>query len=93
MGMSTYVHGYGPPDERWRKMAAVWHACAEAGIDPPAEVEEYFEDGPPDRRGQEIHVPSTHWSPDDKGWPAEGIEVKVSDIPEGVEYIRFINSY
>lgn len=93
MGMSKYVRGYGPPSEKWAKMAAVYHACVAAKVELPAEVEEYFEDGPPDPYGEEVDVPNKEWTPADEGWPAHGIEVVVADIPEKVEVLRFIISY
>ena len=37
------------PDERRKKMAAVWHACEDAGVEFPRSVEEYFDGEVPGR--------------------------------------------
>jgi hypothetical protein len=50
MGMSTHVVGFKPPDEKWRKMKAVWDACEAAGTDPPAAVSKFFEGDVPMRK-------------------------------------------
>lgn len=96
MGMSTYVVGFIPPDERWLRMKAVWEACRAAHIDPPAEVERLFEDGPPDDSGREVtmhegvHPAVKEWTDGDM---RQGIEVDLSQLPAGMTSIRFINSY
>ncbi len=95
MGMNTYVVGFVPPDEHWVKMAAAWEACRAAGVDPPAEVERLFEDGPPDPSGKLIdmhagvHPAVREWEADMR----DGLEVDLSKLPAGVTSLRFINSY
>lgn len=54
MGQSTHVVGFKPPDEKWKKMKAVWDACDKAGMDPPKEVMKFFNHEPPDERGVAI---------------------------------------
>lgn len=89
MSMSTYVKGFMPGTEQHEKMSAVWHACVDAGIAPPPEVEHYFEDGPPDRRGMQVTIASHSWSGDMQ----DGIEVVLAELDPAVTVIRFINSY
>lgn len=89
MGMSTHVIGFVPPDDRWAKMAEVWRSCRNAGIDPPPEVEAFFDDGEPDPHGQEVRIPHRHWTAEMR----EGIEIDVSDLPSHVKVIRFYNSW
>ena len=88
MGMSTHVIGFVPPDETWQKMKAVHDACEAAGIDPPSEVEMFF-DGEPDSLGQEIEIPHRKWRAEAR----EGIEIDASAIPPQVQTIRFFNSW
>ncbi len=97
MGMSTNVIGFRPPDDQWKKMKAIWDSCKEAGIDPPEEVEDFFESDP-DEKGIEIklsalsddsHECCTEWS----NANAEGYEVEVSKIPKNITHIRFYNSW
>lgn len=89
--MNTRVIGFVPPDDKWRKMADVWFACEKAGVDVPHDVEMFFDEGAPDPHGQEVDLPHTQWQPQDKGWPAWGIEVEVAKIPAKVKFIRFYN--
>lgn len=89
MSASTHVIGFMPPDDRWRRMKAVWDACAAANIDPPAEVDEFFGGEAPDDTGREVEIPHRRWQAD----MSEGVEVDVAALPDGVTVIRFYNSY
>lgn len=89
MSTSTRVIGFVPPDERWQRMQTIWQACKDAGIDPPPEVERFFEDGEPDPNGQQVPIPSRDWS----GEMRQGIEIDISAIPNHVKTIRFVNSW
>jgi hypothetical protein len=90
MGMSTWVRGFVPPDEAWQKMKAVWDACQAAGIDPPPEVEDFFDGKPPDLAGMEVDLPVREWNGHEMG---AGYELEVSAIPAKVRVIRFWNSW
>jgi phage terminase large subunit GpA-like protein len=89
MGMSTHVVGYGPPDERWRQMKAIWDGCKAARIPVPDEVEKFFGYSPPDDKGVEITIQATAWSDGDR----EGYEIEVAKIPPQCSVIRFYNSW
>lgn len=89
MGMSTHVVGFRPPDDDWKKMKAVYDACTAAGVDPPREVSEFFEDGPPDPAGVEVKLSPREWVADGRS----GYEVDVDTLPPGVKVIRFYNSW
>lgn len=88
MGMSMYVKGFVPPDERWQKMRDVFAACAAAGIDTPAEVARFFDGQQPDPVGQEVDVPHRGWQDEYR----QGLEIRVEDIPPNVKVIRFYNA-
>lgn len=88
MSMSTGIFGLKPPDETWKKMKAIWDACKTAGIEPPDEVAEFFEEEP-DEKGQQAEIPHSEWSDDYRS----GIEIEVAKIPKGVKIIRFYNSW
>ena len=47
MGMSSHVTGFKLPDEKWKKMKAIYDACKVANISPPQEVNEFFDYSPP----------------------------------------------
>jgi len=102
MGMSTYVVGFKPPDEKWRKMKAVWDACAAAKVELPEDVSAFFGEEAPDPAGVRVELSdifvkgkrTTHaccreWR-DDAG---EGYEIDVKKLPPDVTVIRFYNQW
>jgi len=89
MSMSTHIIGFVPPDEKWKKMKAIWDACEVAGIEAPREVWKFFNDQEPDERGVEVSVPHKEWGEDMR----QGIEINVDEIPKHVKTIRFYNSW
>lgn len=91
MSQALWLYAFVPPDEKWKRMAKIYFACKEAKINPPPEVEEFFEDGEPDPRGQEIglkHVAREYSA--DMHW---GLEIDVDEIPEQAKMLRFYVSY
>ena len=89
MSMSKHVIGFVPPDDDWKKMKAIYDACEKAGIEPPDEVNEFFDNEKPDASGQKIEIPHEEWHGD----ISEGFEIKVSEIPKQVKVIRFYNEW
>ena len=89
MGMSMFVTGFWPPDEKWQQMKAAWDACAAAGVPVPEEVEDFFGGEAPDPAGVEVDLPVRH-STDGS---SELWEVDVAAIPEAVTVIRFSNTW
>lgn len=43
MGQSYHVVGFVEADEKWKRMKKIVEACQSAGVEPPSEVEEYFD--------------------------------------------------
>jgi hypothetical protein len=84
-----YVKGFKPPDEKWKEMKQVYDACRKAKIDPPKEVEKFFNYEEPDDNGMEVNLPTKGW--DKPGY--DGFELKVEDIPKDVKVLRFLASY
>ena len=91
MSMSTGVVGFHPPDEKWLKMKAIWDSCAEAGINPPNEVQEFFDWGTPEEQGVEVNLDdcAEEYTSDMQS----GFEIEVDKIPKNVKVIRFYNSW
>lgn len=89
MGMGINIIGFKPPDKKWLKMKAIWDLCKEAFIDPPEEVEEFFDYEDPDKAGVLINLKNTpaveEWSADMK----DGFQVDLKKLPEGIKFIRF----
>jgi hypothetical protein len=96
MGMSTNVIGIrSGNDSEYQKHSKVLRACLDAGIEKlPRETAEYFGEKYPYEglfeEVLEVSIPKIRWDNRDM---CEGYEIKVNDIPLGVETIRFYNSY
>lgn len=95
MGMSTHVIGIREPDDHWRTMKAVWDACEQAHVEPPSEVEDFFDGTAPDPAGITIdldhgdHNIAVEWSND----YATGLEIPIAELPPNITKIRFYNSW
>lgn len=93
MGMSSYIVGFRPADDEWNRMKMIWDSCKEADIDPPTEVEDFFDgEDPGDKPGVEINIDEAvkEWTNNDY---ASGYEVEISKLPKGLKVLRFINSW
>jgi hypothetical protein len=93
MSMSTHVVGFKPPDDKWKKMKAIWDSCEEAGIEPPKAVSKFFEDTPPDESGVEIELEEHDCVSEYNDDSCNGFEIDVKKLPPDVTVIRFYNSY
>lgn len=95
MGMSTHVTGFvSPENELYKKHSKVLEACIEAGVSElPKETAEYFDSKWPEKylleEKLEMKIPTHEYSDDS----SQGFEIIVSEIPEGVHKIRFVNSW
>lgn len=95
MSMSTHVKGFIPAtDPTYIKHSRVLVACCEAGIkELPKETAEYFGSKYPEKylleEKLEVSIPVEEIH-DNSGIK---YEVMLSQIPEGVEKIRFVNSW
>ena len=93
--MTTQITGFvSPENENYKKHAKVLNACIEAGIlELPKETAEYFGSKYPEKylleEKLEIKIPK-HIYTDDM---MEGFDIFVSEIPEGVHKIRFVNKW
>jgi hypothetical protein len=93
MGMSTHVVGFKPPDDKWKKMKAVYDACRAASVRPPKDVEDFFCDCPPDNRGVEVTIERTACASEYNDSGRQGFEIDIKKLPADVTIIRFYNSY
>jgi hypothetical protein len=95
MGMSTHVTALRSKDsEEYQKHAKVLRACIDAEIMKlPEETAKFFDSEDPEeyllteKLELEINYIDYH------GDCESGIEVKISDIPESCEVLRFYNSH
>jgi len=96
MGMSTHVVGFKPPDEKWKKMKAVYDACAAAKIVPPKEVGEFFGFNNPDENGVEVRENDLVKAGCLKPYATQGqsgFEIDITKLPKDVTIVRFFNSW
>jgi hypothetical protein len=96
MGMHTYVEGFKPPGDLWKKMKAVWDACEDAKLSKPEAVVEFFNGEAPDPAGVRMDqkdLENCGCVVDYKHEARDGFEVSLEKIPHGVTIIRFVNSY
>lgn len=89
MGMSTFVYGFKPPDEKWARMKQIYEACEKEDIEIPDKVDDYFNGNEPDPAGVRVDIPAEGWRDEN----SEGIEIEVEKIPKDVKIIRFVNSW
>ena len=97
MGLSTYVVGFVPPDEKFNKMLEIYRNCEAADVPVPEEVLQFFDDRRPDPAGVEVSlcyderyagvVKEYH----DSGINADGYEVDLRLLPTDIKILRFIN--
>ena len=90
-----------PADEDYKKKLAVLHACREADIEPPMEIQDFFNleehggDYEPDADGmEEMEDPSYIEISGDIDWE-EGVtyDIDVQSIPKNVKTIRVWAGY
>lgn len=93
MSMNTNIVGFRPPDEKWKKMKAIWDSCNEAGIEPPAEVDRFFNGIPPDGSGVEVEIENTSCCRKYQEEMRSGYEVEIAKLPKDIKIIRFWNSF
>lgn len=93
MGMSTHVVGFKPPDDKWKKMKAVWDACSKAGISVPDDVLEFFGHATPDSKGVEVEIEDHECCDEYNARESQGFEINIKKLPPDVTVIRFYNSY
>lgn len=93
MSMSTHVIGFKPPDEKWKKMKAVYDACRAASVRPPKDVEDFFCDGSPDDQGVEVDLEKHSCTKEYSYDMRQGYEIDLKKLPPDVTVIRFYNSH
>lgn len=91
MSMSSYVYGFRPPDEEWKKKKEAFDACQKAGVSPPEEIWEFFGNEDPDEAGVQVDIKEAveNYSAEN----VDGFQVDLKKLPKNIRYIRFVNSY
>lgn len=96
MGMNTSVVGLKPVDAKWESMYKIYSACNNAGISPPDEVLNFFQDLRFDcieRKGIEVEIEGTSCVEEYSANSSDGYIVDITKLPRGVTKILFKNSY
>ncbi len=101
----AYVVAIIPPDEKWKKMKAIWDSCSEAEIECPKEVWDFFGHETPDKDGVVIGGSRHTRTGDDRGkghapwlqeWrqdSSEGYENLLDKVPKDAKKIRVYMSW
>ena len=92
MSMCSYVHGLKPKTEEYEKKLLVYKICEELNINPPREIEDYF-DGEVCEEGIVTELPKEAIREYSDECCNDYIEVDLTKIPSDVTKIRFANSY
>lgn len=92
--MSTRIEAFVPDtDKEYQKHKQVYDVCTKADVSLPKETEEYFKGcDEPEQKLQVELVKGQHYIIYGRDME-EGFEVELSQLPEGVTKIRFINSW
>jgi len=94
MGMSSSVSFLRSPDNpQYQKMLKARHACEDAGIDLPQEIRDYFSDQYGLGDDEAPLTIDCNIETEYREEMQEGFEIRIKDIPDGVDVIRFVNSY
>lgn len=95
MSMSTHIYGIKPPDEKWKKMKAIWNACLNAGIDVPDEVDDFFGEEEPNELGVVVSKEQLGDAvlPIIPGYAEKGFIIDISKLPKDIQYIKIENSW
>lgn len=91
MSMVSYIQGLKPKTEEYEKKLQIYKLCKEINIDPPREIEEFF-NGEVCEVGIIAELPAgtlVEYEDDCR----EYFEVDLTKIPKDVTKIRFVNSY
>lgn len=94
MGACMHVQGIKPstnPD--WQKMKHVRDACVAAGIDIPAEVDEYFDYKEPHALGVVVNLEEQLGVDRMREEYLDGFEVDLKKLPKDITVIRIFISY
>ncbi len=100
MSMSTFLTGFRKPDEKFQKMKTAWEACKAAGIEPPEEIDKFFDGDSPESHGLPItlaandkvyaHDGSVRLYREDC---KDGFVVDLDNLPQDIRVLKFHNSY
>jgi len=94
--MSGHLIGFRVPDENFENQKQVFIACVKARVSVPSETLKYFDNIEPYEHNIHlidsaltVKIPHHEYHADME----DGLEINVSEIPSGVQRIRFWNSY
>lgn len=96
MSASYYVRGFKPPDNKWKAMKACYDSCKAAGVDPPGEVDKFFNYEEPDDSGVLVEQKDLEKLDAVRKYSEDGYsgyDVILDKLPKDVKIIRFIISW
>ena len=91
--MGLYVYAVKPADEKWHQMKEIWDRCTAVGIDPPSEVERFFDGEYPDSDGKLIDISDEPYVTEYSAEMVEGYDINVENLPKDTKQIRVTYVY
>lgn len=96
MGVSYYVVGIKPADEKYNQMKTIYELCERANVSIPKEVREFFRETTPGARGLEIDLSDIE-GPDplvikDTSKDDYRLTVDLRKLPEDIKILAFVVS-
>lgn len=95
MGVSYYVIGIKPADEKYNQMKTIYELCESVGVQVPKEVREFFSGTPPGIRGLETYLSEIGPDPlviEDSSEDDYRLIVDLRKLPEDIKILAFVVS-
>jgi len=89
--MSLQITGFKPADKEYKKKQKAWQACVDAEVEPPEELNEYFNYEAPDPAGMEVDI--EFCLAKRKVSMQDGFDIDLSKVPNDVKIIRVYYAY
>lgn len=93
MGVSYYVLGIKPADEKFRQMKAAYHACEKAGVKIPKEIYDFFNGDRPNEKGVQVYLDSDGPFVSVDGDDDFRLTVDLEKLPKDIKILQFVVSY
>ena len=93
MGISYYVLGIKPSDEKFAAMKAVWDACIKAKINIPKDVLEFFGDSEPNEKGVTTYLDNQGPYVTIDGEDDYRLTVDLRKLPDDIKILQFVVSW
>lgn len=88
MSVTVSMTAIRPPDETWKKHAAVWAACEAAGVEVPAETCKFFDYEKPHPDGVTLSLGSMTHPKGAAVQVEQAVQIHLDQLPDGVRLVE-----